>query len=317
MQYKISDIESVECIDDCEEYVYDIEMSDDTEHTFFANDILVHNSVYFTIKPALKQLGKKLLNEHGKVSHTAHEIANKIEEHLNKEIIEWSKSNLNAYDCRFVFKRESICDVGIFIEKKRYILHILDDEGVEEDKIKYVGVEVASTSTPKKAKVLIKHIVETMIKTKDYKKTNEVYFDSYEKFKTMNIEELAFPRGIKGYEKYYGKSDGFTTGKGTPIHVKSAIFYNQLLNRLNLTSKYEQIRSGIKIKFFYAATNKYNIDTIAFLDKYPVEFEIKADIDKMFDKIVTKAVQRLYNVVGWKVKSPNSEIACDLFELLS
>lgn len=40
------DIKNVECIGDFEdEYVYDIEIDDDT-HTFIANDILVHNSVY-------------------------------------------------------------------------------------------------------------------------------------------------------------------------------------------------------------------------------------------------------------------------------
>ena len=46
--YIIEDIESVEQLEDFDnEYVYDIEV-DDNSHTFIANDILVHNSVYTT-----------------------------------------------------------------------------------------------------------------------------------------------------------------------------------------------------------------------------------------------------------------------------
>ena len=45
MEIKLSNIKSVEQLDDFQdEYVYDIEV-DDT-HTFFGNDILVHNSIY-------------------------------------------------------------------------------------------------------------------------------------------------------------------------------------------------------------------------------------------------------------------------------
>lgn len=46
MKSTFEDIEKIECMGEFEnEYVYDIEMNDYT-HTFIANDILVHNSVY-------------------------------------------------------------------------------------------------------------------------------------------------------------------------------------------------------------------------------------------------------------------------------
>ena len=46
MEYILDDLEVCECIGIFEdEYVYDIEMDDPT-HTFIANDILVHNSLY-------------------------------------------------------------------------------------------------------------------------------------------------------------------------------------------------------------------------------------------------------------------------------
>ena len=43
--YKIENISEIEKLDDFEdEYVYDVEVDD--SHNFFANDILVHNSIY-------------------------------------------------------------------------------------------------------------------------------------------------------------------------------------------------------------------------------------------------------------------------------
>ena len=48
MDFEFIEIESCECVGEfVDEYVYDIEMADPS-HTFIANDILVHNSVYTT-----------------------------------------------------------------------------------------------------------------------------------------------------------------------------------------------------------------------------------------------------------------------------
>jgi len=68
IRYSIDEIESIECIGEFEdEYVYDIEMDDTTDHTFFANDILIHNSVYITIDPILQLSNIPLLNDKGEI----------------------------------------------------------------------------------------------------------------------------------------------------------------------------------------------------------------------------------------------------------
>jgi len=274
------------------------------------------DSCYFTIKPILDKLNIPFfINE--KMNPKIVELSDEFEKILNAAIISWAKNELNSKDPRFVFKRETICDSAIFIQKKRYITHVLNEEGVDENKFKYTGVEVVSTAIPKKVKPLIKEIVETMIMTRNYQQTNNIYKKAFEEFKKLSIEELAFPRGIHNYEKYEAKSNNFTTGKGTPIHVKASIYYNQLLNKLHLTHKYEKIKSGMKVKFFYATPNKYNISVLSFIDKYPKEFDININKTLMFEKIVYAAVERLFNAVGWQVTDPNREAACNLFELLS
>jgi DNA polymerase elongation subunit (family B) len=286
---------------------------DVTESCVVYNDT---DSVFITIDPILKKLNKKILTDSGKLTRDVYDIAESLEKTLNIQITDWAHNSCNIIDSRFVFKRESICDAGIFIQKKRYILHILDDEGIPEDKIKYVGVEVASTSIPKKVKPLIKNIVETLMKTRDYKTTNNAYMNALEEYKKLNIEDIATARGITNYDKYAKKATGFETPLGTPGHVKAAHYYNVLLDKLNLQNKYEKISSGDKIKLFYCEKNKYNIDCIGYLNVYPTEFDLKPNINVMFNKSVTAAVERIYDVINWRVKNPTSNTVCDLLDLL-
>lgn len=54
LEYIFDEIEVCECIGMFEdEYVYDIEMIDET-HTFIANNILVHNSLYISYENFVK-----------------------------------------------------------------------------------------------------------------------------------------------------------------------------------------------------------------------------------------------------------------------
>ena len=123
--FEILEIESVEELSPFEgEYVYDLEMDTETEHTFFANDILVHNSCYFSIEPILAAKGIQLL-ENGVITPASRQIIEQIGIHLNEKIQEWAGTELKSYDPRFVFKQEAICDVAVFMEKKRYIMHVL------------------------------------------------------------------------------------------------------------------------------------------------------------------------------------------------
>ena len=57
---------------------------------------------------------------------------------------------MNAYDSRMVMAREAIADKGIWTAKKRYILNVFNNEGVQyaEPKLKIMGIEAVKSSTP-------------------------------------------------------------------------------------------------------------------------------------------------------------------------
>jgi DNA polymerase elongation subunit (family B) len=284
------------------------------------SDVVIYNdtdSVYITIDPLLKKKNIPLVTSDNQISSEAHEIVNDIDCVVNTKILEWARKELNSNDPRYEFKREAIASVGTFLQKKRYIIHVLDDEGIPVNKFKYVGVEVARSTTPQRVKEYIKKIIETAFKTKDVKTANLVFREAYDDFKTLGVQDASFRRAVKDYEKYSQGSTLDKFNKGTPCHVKAAIAYNLLLEHYKLTAKYEKISSGQKVKYFYASKNKHNLDAVAFVAEYPKEFDdlIKIDYDKMFEKIVVAPIESVYEAINWRVPNFSREIQTDLFDL--
>jgi len=285
-------------------------------------DPIIYNdtdSSYASIELLIKHLGINFKNEKGEVHEDIYKLEDELVEYLNKEIMVWGKKSFNSKDCRFMFKRECIGEVGIFLQKKRYVLNILDDEGAKINKTKYTGVEVVRTTLPNSLKPHMKNVIETMLSTQDYQQTNEAMKVVYDKFKELGVNEIASVMGIKGYEKYASQCEGMTTVKGMPIHCKASYFYNKLLKANKLSKKYETIGSGDKVRFFYVKKpNKYNIECIAFKYEWPEEFNkfFKPDYDKIFEKLIFQPIERFYTAVNWKCYLPNQAVQCDLFSLL-
>ena len=173
---------------------------------------------------------------------------------------------------------------------------------------------------PGAIKPYVKKIIETMLLTQNIGETNKVLNETYDVFKGLPVEDITFISGIKGYEKYAGQCDNFTTAKGMPMHVKAAYMYNLLLDRFNISTKYEKISSGDKVRFFYLKEpNKYNISAIAYKYYYPEEFTsiFEPDYDTMFDKHIYSVIDRFYQNVNWVAQKPGNLVQTNLFELLA
>jgi len=282
------------------------------------NDPIIYNdtdSSYCTITPILKHLNIPL-HKNNKIDDRVYKLVQDIEDDLNVHIEKWARDTLLTKDPRFVFKRESICDRGIFLQKKRYVLHKLDDEGVPCNKFKYTGVEVVRTTMPNAIKPYVKKIIEHMIMTENQNTTNEIFEETYEIFKSLPIKDIAFVMGVKEYEKYSIHTKDWMVKKGTPIHVKSSIYYNKLLDHYGISKKHEYISSGDKIRYFYTIPNKFGLNSLGFKYDLPPEFtqDFKVDYEKMFDKIVYSVIDRFYKNVDWKSFKPGQAVNLDLFD---
>jgi len=286
------------------------------------NSPIIYNdtdSSYISIKHLVKAKKIPVFDKDGNVAPEYYKAVEEIENHLNKEIIVWGKNSLGSKDCRLVFKREAIADVGLFLAKKRYVLHTLDVEGIPGKKFKYTGVEVVRTTMPAPIKPYVKKIIETMLLTKDYTTTNKIFNETYEIFKSLPLEDIAFVMGVKGYEKYANRCSGFETVKGMPKHVKAAYYHNILLDRFGIERKYEKMASGDKVRFFEVKKpNSFGLSVVGYKYYYPKEFQsvFEIDYEKMFEKIIYSVIERFYEAVDWTVKKPGNDAQIDLFDLL-
>jgi len=274
------------------------------------------DSDYFSFK-FCEDLGIQMVKD-GKITPEFFDLCDEVENHINKGMDTWARKSLRSSDPRFVFKREAICDSGVFLGKKYYALHMLDDEGVEVEKFKYKGVDVVKTTMPKKVKPLVKDVIENMIISKSLKEANDKFKNLYETFKTLPIEEISKTSGMNKFEEYSAKCDGINTVKGMPSHVKAAYFHDLIMEQNGLSSRYEKFKSGDKVKSVYVKqTNKYNIKNIGYKGSWPKEFDdmFVVDYEEMFTKICYVAIERFYNAVGWNLRKPSENVRVELDEL--
>lgn len=275
------------------------------------------DSCYFSLECIEDQVK---LKDGNNVSDHFYETVQNIEDFLNGNINKWAVAALRSKDPRFVFKRETIADTALMLQKKRYVIHVLDEEGIKAEKFKYTGVEVVRTSMPNAVKPYAKNVIETMLTTRSLLETNRALKETYDIFKTLPVEDIASVMGLKGYEKYSTKCKDLSVGKGTPIHVKAAYLHNTLTRKLGIDNKYEDINSGDKVRYLYVEQpNKYKVDVIGFKYQYPAEFAelFKIDYEKMFEKILFNSIERFYESVDWQIRKPSMSVRTELADLFS
>jgi DNA polymerase elongation subunit (family B) len=214
----------------------------------------------------------------------------------------------NAFEQRMVMKREVISDKAIWTAKKRYMLHVLDDEGIRltKPKMKIMGIEAVKSSTPEVCRGKIKEAIDIMM-TKDNDTLIKFVADFREEFNKMTPEQISFPRSCNNLRKYKSTKDIFI--KGTPIHVKGALIYNYQIKEHKIDHIYPEIQEGDKIKFIkLKERNPFKYDVISYITKLPREFNLNDYIDRdiMFEKTFITPLSFILESIGWEVEKKAS-----------
>jgi len=217
-------------------------------------------------------------------------------------------SYVHAYSQKMQMKREALSDKGIWTAKKRYILNVYNNEGVQYDEpqMKVMGLEMVKSSTPAVIREKMKQTI-TLIVNATEQDVQDFIEKFKQEFKTLPPEDVAFPRGINGLKDY---SDSATLyKKGTPIHVRGAILYNFMLKEKNLTKSYPLIQEGEKLKFTYLKTpNPLKEDVVSFPVRLPKEMGLNeyVNYDLQFEKSFIEPIKVILNCIGWKTEKQSS-----------
>jgi len=211
---------------------------------------------------------------------------------------------MSAYQQKMFMKRETIANKGIWRGKKMYILNAWDIEGVRfnEPQLKIQGIEAVRSSTPKACRTNIKNALE-IIMNKDEQSIQKFIVDFKQKFMSLPFEDIAFPRGVKGLEKYSDRDSVYISG--TPIHVKGSLLYNNFITKQNLSKKYRAIGEGDKIKFAYLKMpNPIHNTVISVPEELPDELGLQkyVDYDIQFQKTFLDPITSILDVIGWSAR---------------
>lgn len=297
----------IESLPPSEQYVYDIEVGD--THMFFANNILVHNtdSCYF--------------KTHATDTETAIRIADAVAVKVNASFQPFMQNNFlcsDKFDNLIKAGREIVSDCGIFVTKKRYMLHLVDDEGSAVDKLKVMGLDTKKTILPKPIAKTINNSVEKFLKGSTWEELE----DEIVEYKSKLIEEgqllkYGIPGTVYGLEDYYSQylKLGDSSKLRLPGHVRASILYNQCIDEYNDRVN-PKITSGTKIRKYYLKNPVGKFKSIAiptdlvdlpkwFIENYPIDNKM------MTEKLVDNPIKNIVKAIG--KEPPTKQTVLDRF----
>jgi len=215
---------------------------------------------------------------------------------------------VHAFAQKMQMKREALANKGFWTAKKRYVLNVYNNEGVQynEPHMKIMGLEVVKSSTPYAVREKMREMIRLIINT-DEETVQNFVAEFRDEFKKLPVEEVSFPRGINGLKEYADSTTLYK--KGTPIHVRGAIMYNHLLKQMNLEKSYPKIQEGEKLKFTYLKTpNPTKEDVISFPVRFPKEFNLEGYIDyeTQFEKTFIEPMKYIMECLKWSIEKRNT-----------
>ena len=265
------------------------------------------DSIYLRLGELVDKFIKDTSDKNKVISFMDKICEEKIQPFIDKSYKELA-DYVHAYDQKMQMKREALADKGIWTAKKRYIMHVYNNEGVQytEPDMKVMGLEMIKSSTPAPVREKMKQALQIMMKGSE--SDMHTFIDTFRtEFKKLNVEDISFPRGINGLKEYANKTTIYS--KGTPIHVRGALLYNKYLEEKGLSKKYPLIQEGEKIKFTYLKTpNIFKENVVSFPGRLPVEFGLQDCIDynTQFDKTFLEPIKVILDCMDWTTERTNS-----------
>jgi len=295
------------------------------------------DSVYVNIDPLIQALYKN------KVYATNKELINDIlvfNEKVAQPIIDTTFKNssdyINKFEYKMKMKIEKINEAALHVEKKKYVMKTLYDEGkfFTPYKLKTTGLSTKNVSYPVVITKWLEHSVDIIFRNKIDELRGFVEKIRKE-FKTMDITQIAQNTKVNKYHKYIKeysthnalknaykintyrklfkdnkiikKADYVIQPKATPI-LRGAAYCNYLIRKHNIPTSF--IENGDYAYFVYLKANKQFTgkgDTITFRNLEMMKYFVTdIDYDLQFDAFYLSSLNILLGAAGWQLKKTNN-----------
>lgn len=230
---------------------------------------------------------------------------------LVKDYCHTTQSNVLTYELEYV------SSIGIYEGKKHYATRKLFNEGDMVDIVKFAGIELKKAQVPKEMKAFLAEIYDGIL-LHDWSEMDYVNYTNelYNKFSSFSIDDVSF---WKGYNTERQAIGFLQMQVGTTGIAKACTYYNQIIDKMKLGKKYDEIRVGDKVRFCYIEpTNIYGINCIAYKPgAWPKEFNdiFKVDYHVMFNKIILDPLKRFREACKFENSDPSKQVVADVFSL--
>ena len=284
-------------------HYYNKELNDDKNHCIYIDT----DSVFYSALPLVTKRYPYLdIRNEDKMSKAILEIASEVQEYLNEGYEYFAKKFCNLDKHGFDIKQEVIAKSGLFVTKKRYGLKIINDNGKKVNKLMVKGLDTVRSSFPVAMREMLSKLLEDILMDVPKEKLDKFIINFKNSMKLMEFDKIAIPTSVKGILKYRNKEgDIFKSHQlGTPVHVKSSLYYNDFLKYKKISKRYKPIANGDKIKWVYLKQNPLGLDTIAYKgheDPIDILSFIRQYInyDKIYKQALHKKIMMLYGSMDW------------------
>lgn len=220
---------------------------------------------------------------------------------------------------------ETISYSAIFLKKKKYVMDKAWKSGeglginyLPQSRVDSKGVEMVQSSTPAFARKKLKELLIILFKERNklnMRKFAELLKHEKDAFTLDNIENISMSSNVNDLEK--GIVDDrvkFIINSGCPMHVRAAGYHNYLLNKSKWKNKYQLIKSGDKVRYYYAKADSGEQNVFAYMPgNYPIEFAPPVDYDMQFAKCIIDPINRFIAAMKLPPISPELIVKTQLF----
>lgn len=309
---KIKSIKKVNNYDD--EYVYDIGMKN-SNRMFFANNILVHNSSYFSVYETDPEKYAQMEKEGTWNKDIAIEVHDKISDDVNVTFPGFMNERFNTgIENGSIIKagRENMADNALFIKKKRYAMNLYEDDGVRKDKegangkLKIMGLEIKRSDTSKIVQDVLEKGLKMLLTGHDEKEVLQYFFDEKENLIKKEPWKLGSPKSANAVKFYTKQEELYKDGKiekpRTPGHIRAAMVWNDAI-RVHNDLETADIGDGTKITVCPLKQNQLEYKDVAYpsdLDRLPDWFKkLPFDRPVMVEKNYLKKINNIFGILNW------------------
>ncbi len=213
--------------------------------------------------------------------------------------------------------REVVSDRGIFVDKKRYVLHLVDLDGHSVDKLKTMGLEMKKTTTPKPIQKFLENTIMMILADKS-RADIEQYIITFrdDVVEKLDVFDIGLPKGVKKVEEYTQQYKIYGEGTRLPGHVSASIHYNECLEEFR-DKESPIIVSNTKIKVFYLTQKCGKFKSIALptdIEIVPAWFTEHFKVDRALhaEKLIDNNLAHIFDAIKQEVPTRQTVLTNDL-----